>query len=47
MDENKLPFAKGASIHRPPMFSGINYQFSNIRMKSSLNQLTKVFEMQF
>jgi len=27
MAENKLPFAEGASIHRPLMFSGINYQF--------------------
>jgi len=27
MAENKLPFAEGASINRPPMFSGVNYQF--------------------
>ena len=27
MIENKLPFAKGASVHRPPMFSGINTNF--------------------
>ena len=33
MAEIKLPFAEGASIHRPPMFSGINYQFWKIRMK--------------
>jgi len=33
MTENKLPFAEGASIHRPPMFSGVNYQFWNVRMK--------------
>jgi len=33
MAENKLPFAKGASIHRPPMFSGVNYQFRKVRMK--------------
>jgi len=33
MAENKLSFAEGASIHRPPMFSGINYQFWKIRMK--------------
>jgi len=33
MVENKLPFAEGVSIHRPPMFSGINYQFWKIRMK--------------
>jgi len=33
MAENKLPFGEGASIHRPPMFSGINYRFWKIRMK--------------
>jgi len=33
MAENKLPFAQGALIHRPPTFSGINYQFWKIRMK--------------
>jgi len=27
MDENKLPFAEGAFIHRPPMFSGVNNNF--------------------
>jgi len=33
MVENKLPFAEGASIHRPPMFSEINYQLWKVRMK--------------
>jgi len=33
MAENKLPFAEGASIHRPTMFSGVNYQFWKVRMK--------------
>jgi len=33
MAENKLPFAEGASINRPPMFSGVNYQFWKVRMK--------------
>jgi len=33
MAENKLPFAEGASIHRPPMFNDINYQFWKIGMK--------------
>ena len=33
MAENKLPFAEGASINRPPMFSGVNYQFWKIIMK--------------
>jgi len=41
MAENKLPLAEGASIHRPPMFSGVNYQFWKIWMKifnESINQ---------
>jgi len=25
MAESKLPFAEGASIHRPPMFCGLHY----------------------
>jgi len=33
MAENKLPFAEGASIHRPPMFLEVNYQFWKVRMK--------------
>jgi len=33
MAENKLPFAEGASIHRPPMFCGLNYQFWKVRMR--------------
>jgi len=33
MAENKLPFVEGGPIHRPTMFSGINYQFWKIRMK--------------
>jgi len=33
MAENKLPFVKGASIHRSPKFSGVNYQFWKMRMK--------------
>jgi len=33
MAENKLPFAEGTSIHRPPMFSGVNYQFWKVKMK--------------
>jgi len=28
-----LPFTEGTSIHRPPMFSGLNYQFWKIRME--------------
>jgi len=27
MTEGKLPFGEGASINRPLLFSGVNYQF--------------------
>jgi len=33
MSKNKLPFIKGASTHKPPIFSGLNYQFCKIQMK--------------
>jgi len=33
MADNKLPFAEGASISRPPIFNGVNYQFWKVRMK--------------
>jgi len=33
MVENKLPFVEGTSIHKPPMFSDINYEFWKIRIK--------------
>ncbi|XP_068474694.1 uncharacterized protein [Phaseolus vulgaris] len=33
MSEFKIPFAKGASINRPPVFGGVNYAFWKIRMK--------------
>jgi len=29
----KLPFGKGASINRPPLFCGLHYQFWKVRMK--------------
>jgi len=29
----KLPFGEGASINRPPMFCGLNYQIWKVRMK--------------
>jgi len=29
----KLPFGKGASVNRPPLFCGLNYQFWKVRMK--------------
>jgi len=33
MVENKLPFVEGASIHKLPMFFGVNYHFWKVRMK--------------
>ena len=33
MAENRLPFAVGALINRPPIFSGVNYQFWKVRMR--------------
>jgi len=33
MAKNKLAVTEGAVNHKPPMFSGINYQFWKIRMK--------------
>ena len=41
MAENKLPFAEGASIHRPPMFSGVNYQFWKVRMKIFIKSIDR------
>jgi len=30
---DKMPFGEGASINRPPLFCGVNYQFWKVRMK--------------
>jgi len=37
----KLPFGKGASINRPPLFCGLNYQFWKVRMKIFVESLDK------
>jgi len=39
MVENKLPFAKGVSIHRSPMFSDVNFMSLYDHF---LNQICKV-----
>jgi len=39
MAENKLPFVKGASINRPPMFCGYNYQFWKVRMRTFIESI--------
>jgi len=41
MAENKLPFAEGASIHTPPMFSGVNYQFWKVRMNIFIESIDR------
>jgi len=41
MFENKLPFAEGASIHMPPMFSRVNYQFWKVRMKIFIESIDR------
>ena len=42
MAEGKLPFAEGASINRPPMFSGVNYPFWKVRMKDMEEVMQKI-----
>ena len=37
----KLPFREGASINRPPLFWGFNYQFWKVRMKIFVESLDK------
>jgi len=44
MAESKLPFADSASIHRPPMFCGLNYKFWKIRMQIFIeSMLLKIY----
>jgi len=41
MAMNKLPFTEGASIYRPPIFSGVNYQFWKVRMKIFIESIDR------
>jgi len=41
MTENHLPFVEGASINRPPMFSGVNYQFWKVRMRIFIKSIDR------
>jgi len=41
MAESKLPFVEGASIHRPPMFSGVNNQFWKVKMKIFIESIDR------
>ena len=38
---DRLPFGEGASINRPPLFCGLNYQFWKVRMKIFMESLEK------
>ena len=38
---NKLPFEEGASINRPPLFCGVNYQFWKVRMRIFVESIDK------
>ena len=38
---DRLPFGEGASINRPPLFRGLNYQFWKVRMKIFMESLDK------
>jgi len=38
---DKLPFREGASINRPPLFCGVNYQFWKVRMKICMQSTDK------
>jgi len=37
----KLPFGEGASINKPPLFCGLNYQFWKVRLKIIVESLDK------
>jgi len=38
---DRLPFGKGASINRPSLFCGLNYQYWKVRMKIFVESLDK------
>jgi len=38
---DRLPFGASASINRPPLFCGLNYQFWKMRMKIFVESLDK------
>ena len=41
----RLPFGEGASINRPPLFCGLNYQFWKVRMKLLQETIDKKFSL--
>jgi len=36
---DRLPFGEGASINKPPLLCGLNYQFWKVRMKIFVESL--------
>jgi len=40
----KLPFGEGASINRPSLFCGFNYQFWKVRMKIFAESLKGIWD---
>jgi len=38
---DKLPFREGASINKPPLCFGVNYQFWKVRMKILMHSTGK------
>ena len=40
---DKMSFGEGASINRPPLFCGVNYQFCKVRMKIFMHSTVRVF----
>jgi len=38
---DKMPFGGGASINKPPLFCGVNYQFWKVRMKIFIHSTYK------
>jgi len=41
MTKNKLAFAEGASINRPPMFYDLKYQFCKVRMRIFIESIDR------
>ena len=36
-----MPFKEGASINRPPLLCGVNYQFWKVKMKIFMDSIDK------
>jgi len=38
---DKMPFGEGASLNRPPLYCGVNYQFWKVGMKIFMHSTDK------